>query len=198
MREFRQNSLRRTAFGLGKRAFSGANSGLKSPQNGDGGVSEPIISYEDLVERALRGVLREALTLTVEGGGLPGEHHFYITFRTDHPGVDIPGHLKAAHPQDMTIVVQHQFWNLTVTDTWFSVELSFKGKVERLHIPFEAVTAFADPFAKFGLQFQIDLDAATEALLDDDADPSESEDPDTKPPTDPEAKVVTLDAFRKK
>lgn len=162
-------------------------------------MSEPIISYEELVERALRGVLREALNLTVRDG-LPGEHHFYITFRTDHPGVDIPGSLRAAHPTDMTIVLQHQFWNLKVTHEWFEVELSFKGKTERLHIPFEAVTAFADPFAKFGLQFQIDLDAAAEALLDDE-EGSVPDDDGGEPAPSPDtsgAKVVTLDAFRKK
>lgn len=130
-------------------------------------MDEPIISYERLVERALRGVLREALVMTVNEG-LPGEHHFYITFRTGHPDVVMPSHLKALHPEDMTIVLQHQFWNLQVTDEWFSIELSFQGRREFMHIPFEAVTAFADPYAKFGLQFQVDLDAATEDLLDDD------------------------------
>ncbi|MFA7432063.1 MAG: ClpXP protease specificity-enhancing factor SspB [Rhodospirillaceae bacterium] len=162
-------------------------------------MDEPIISYEELVERALRGVLREALQLTVRDG-LPGQHHFYITFHTDHPGVRMPPSLKAMHPQDMTIVLQHQFWNLEVTNDWFQVELSFKGKPELLHIPFEAVTAFADPFAKFGLQFQIDLDAASSALLDDeDIGDVEDGDPATTPPPVPSgAKVVTLDAFRKK
>jgi len=170
------------------------------PQTGTGRVDEPIISYEELVERALRGVLREALHLTVREG-LPGQHHFYITFRTDHPGVKIPPSLKAMHPQDMTIVLQHQFWNLEVTNDWFQVELSFKGKAELLHIPFDAVTAFADPFAKFGLQFQIDLDAAADTLLDDE-EIGESNDSGEPPvpdkPTEPGAKVVTLDAFRKK
>lgn len=175
--------------------FGGAIS-VRRPQPGTGRVSEPIISYEELVERALRGVLREALLLTVRDG-LPGEHHFYITFRTDHPGVDIPGSLRAVHPTDMTIVLQHQFWNLQVTTEWFEVELSFKGKTERLHIPFDAVTAFADPFAKFGLQFQIDLDAASEALLDDE-DTGESNDAGPTPADTSGAKVVTLDAFRKK
>lgn len=172
-------------------------------------VEEPIISYEHLVERALRGVLREALELT-QKEGLPGGHHFYITFRTEHPGVHMPPHLKALHPDDMTIVLQHQFWNLEVTQDWFSVELSFKGKAERLHIPFEAVTAFADPFAKFGLQFQIDLDAASEALIEDDPedtadlgidellDGETATDQDREPGDSGDDKVVTLDAFRKK
>lgn len=163
-------------------------------------MDEPIISYEELVERALRGVLKEALQLTVKDG-LPGQHHFYITFRTDHPGVEMPAHLKAMHPQDMTIVLQHQFWNLEVTNDWFQVELSFKGKPELLHIPFDAVTAFADPFAKFGLQFQIDLDGASEALLDEgELDESDDESDDAERPTGEAsgAKVVTLDAFRKK
>jgi len=169
-------------------------------------VEEPTISYEHLVERALRGVLREALRMTMDSG-LPGDHHFYITFRTEHPGVRMPAHLRALHPEDMTIVLQHQFWNLQVTDDWFAVDLSFQGKQEHLHIPFEAVTAFADPFAKFGLQFQTDLD--DDDLLDDDAceddddfaDLAEDAAPPQAAKPDGEAdgdNVVTLDAFRKK
>lgn len=168
-------------------------------------MEEPTISYEHLVERALRGVLREALRITVDSG-LPGDHHFYITFRTGHPEVEMPAHLRAMHPEDMTIVLQHQFWDLEVTDDWFAVSLSFQGKREYLHIPFEAVTAFADPFAKFGLQFQIDMDG--EDLLDGDFEDDELEDLDEPmelrpdPASDVDAEngdnVVTLDAFRKK
>ncbi len=147
--------------------------------------------------------------MTVENG-LPGEHHFYITFRTDHPEVRIPSHLKAQHPEDMTIVLQHQFWDLEVTEDWFAVALSFQGKRELLHVPFESVTAFADPFAKFGLQFQTDLDG--DDMLDDD-DAFDDEDgasvftsgeagavsaaPGAEADADGD-NVVTLDAFRKK
>lgn len=180
-------------------------------------MDEPSISYESLVERALRGVLREALILTRDSG-LPGQHHFYITFRTGHPGVRMPERLKALHPEDMTIVLQHQFWNLTVEPDWFSVELAFGGKREALMVPFEAVTAFADPYAKFGLQFQMDLDGDMDGLFDeDDSDLDElfpdADDPqsaangpdgddagDEKAPKGGEGdgKVITLDAFRKK
>jgi hypothetical protein len=179
-------------------------------------VDEPSISYEYLVERALRSVLREALTMTRDSG-LPGQHHFYITFRTAHPGVQMPARLKALHPDDMTIVLQHQFWNLTVEPEWFSVELGFGGQRELLHIPFDAVTAFADPHAKFGLQFQIDMDGDLEGLFDDDDessledlfpdDDTEAENdsdlpsdgkPTAVPAADGDGKVVTLDAFRKK
>lgn len=170
-------------------------------------MEEPTISYEHLVEQALRGVLREALRITVDSG-LPGDHHFYITFRTEHAGVDIPSHLKALHPDDMTIVLQHQYWDLEVTEEWFAVSLSFNGKREYLHIPFEAVTAFADPFAKFGLQFQIDMD--DDDMIDEDDLDDLDEDPifagnslsAEAAAVDADAEsgdnVVTLDTFRKK
>ncbi len=179
-------------------------------------MDEPSISYEYMVERALRGVLREALTMTRDSG-LPGQHHFYITFRTAHPGVHIPDRLKALHPDDMTIVLQHQFWNLTVEPEWFSLELAFNGRRELLTIPFDAVTAFADPYAKFGLQFQIDMDGDLDGLFDDDdeasledlfpgddqeaendAGPGGTERPAAVEGSDGDGKVVTLDAFRKK
>lgn len=173
-------------------------------------MDEPSISYDQLVERALRSVLREALLITRDSG-LPGQHHFYITFRTVHPGVQMPPHLKALHPEDMTIVLQHQFWNLTVEQEWFSVELSFSGRRECLHVPFEAVTAFADPYAKFGLQFQIDLDGDLDDFLDEDDDlelddilDDDHEIGNEKRPApavvseSADGKVVTLDAFRKK
>lgn len=170
-------------------------------------VEEPTISYERLVERALRGVLRDALRIA-EREGLPGQHHYYITFQTDHPGVSIAKHLKAQHKEVMTIVLQHQYWGLVVTEDWFEVELSFNGRVDRLHIPFEAVTAFTDPFAKFGLQFQIDLDADGELLSDEDVESLQEmlEEADSEvgeiaaeaESASDDNKVVTLDAFRKK
>lgn len=143
--------------------------------------------------------------MTVDSG-LPGDHHFYITFRTTHSGVEMAPHLRALHPEDMTIVLQHQFWDLEVTEDWFAVSLSFSGKREHLHIPFEAVTAFADPFAKFGLQFQIDME--DDELLDDDFEDDLDEPLELRPDASDEAaargesesgdNVVTLDAFRKK
>ncbi|SDH06979.1 SspB family protein [Roseospirillum parvum] len=109
-------------------------------------------SYERMVEDALRGVLREALMVTARQG-LPGQHHFYITFLTGHSDVDIPPELKAGHPEEMTIVLQNKFWDLDVNELGFAVTLSFNQLNKRLVVPFAAVTAFADPHAKFGLQF---------------------------------------------
>lgn len=179
----------------------------------------PGFNYEEMVEDALRGVLRRALEMTIEEG-LPGEHHFYITFSTEAPGVKIADRLRAQHPETMTIVLQHQFHDLLVSQDMFSVRLSFGGRMETLEIPFSAVTAFADPHAKFGLQFHVGLlddedddDLADfEDFEDEDAeillhDPSSDERPAkgktaAKGGHDDEEKggdnVVTLDAFRKK
>lgn len=174
-------------------------------------VDTPGIQYEMLVERALRGVLREALRLVLDTG-LPEGHHFYITFRTTHSDVILPPRLKAQYPEEMTIVLQHQFWNLHVEEALFSVELSFQSKLERLVIPFEAVTGFADPHAQFGLQFQGGL-AADADLYDedqfDDEDFADSDQDERLSDTqangdvaasveDSDNKVVALDAFRRK
>ncbi len=130
-----------------------------------------------MVEDALRGVLRQALKIT-EAQGLPGAHHFYITFDTTHPGLKIAPSLKALHPNEMTIVLQHQFWDLNVTDERFEITLSFSGVSQRLSVPFAAVTAFADPHAKFGLQFHVEFEEQSEEEQDDDA---------VDPPLDDEA-----------
>lgn len=114
--------------------------------------SDPL-RYDRLVEDALRGVVRAALGV-VARQGLPGAHHFYITFRTHQRGVDIPEYLRAQFPGEMTIVLQHQFWALEVEEESFAVVLSFNNIRERLSVPFAAVTAFADPHANFALQFQ--------------------------------------------
>ena len=106
-----------------------------------------------MVENALRGVVRQALSLAADKG-LPGNHHFYITFRTDHPGSVLADHLQERYPGEMTIVLQHQFWGLQIHDEDFEVTLSFDDKPERLRIPFAAVVAFADPSVRFGLQFE--------------------------------------------
>jgi hypothetical protein len=184
------------------------------------------LSYERMVEDALRGVLRQALEIT-QAQGLPGAHHFYITFDTTHPGVDIAGSLRALHPNEMTIVLQHQFWDLKVLDEHFEITLSFSGVSQRLVVPFAAVTAFADPHAKFGLQFHVEFEEQTD---EDDEDDDAGDPPldDTigidsakvtqrlktarvapaaqiasaeKKPAETQdgpGKVVTLDAFRKK
>nr|WP_184436894.1 ClpXP protease specificity-enhancing factor SspB [Roseospira goensis] len=169
-----------------------------------------------MVEAALRGVLRDALRVVEAQGGLPGEHHFYITFETTRPGVVLPDRLRAQHPQDMTIVLQNQFWDLKVFDDALEVTLSFNRKRERLRVPFAAVTAFADPHASFGLQFQTEMGADADLdEIDDDGGPDweslmgEGETNDDRSraaasgeapdPADPEgANVIALDAFRKK
>ena len=112
-----------------------------------------------MVENALRDVVRQALRLAADRG-LPGNHHFYITFRTDHPGSGLADHLVERYPGEMTIVLQHQFWGLQVHDELFEVTLSFNDKPERLRIPFEAVVSFADPSVRFGLQFEAGGDSA--------------------------------------
>lgn len=160
-----------------------------------------VLRYDRMVEEALRGVLREALNMCRDG--LPGNHHFYITFRTGHPGVDIADYIRERYPEEMTIVLQHQYWGLEVTPEWFEVTLSFNRINERLHVPFAAVTAFADPSAKFGLQFQVDGFATTHPARRHSDRSAESEITDTaqeepvKQPVEG-AEVITLDAFRKK
>jgi hypothetical protein len=111
------------------------------------------LRYDRMVEAALRGVVREAVAQAAENG-LAGGHHFYITFKTNAAGVDISDHLRAKYPEEMTIVIEHQFWDLTVTNESFAVTLSFNNRPERLTVPFAAIGAFADPSVKFGLQFQ--------------------------------------------
>ena len=113
---------------------------------------EDLLDYPRLMVNALRGVLREALSI-VEEEGLPGEHHFYIAFSTQAPGVVIPGYIRDQYPEHMTIVLQRQFSDLVVDEDGFAVTLSFNGAKQRLYIPFAAVLSFADPAAHFGLQF---------------------------------------------
>jgi hypothetical protein len=145
-------------------------------------MSDDALKYDRMVETALRGVVREALTLTAEHG-LPGNHHFYITFRTDHPGVSLADYLRERFPGEMTIVLQLQFWGLKVEDDRFEVTLSFNDKPERLCIPFAAVTAFADPSVRFGLQFEAGQESADPEDLG--AEPAEdsAESGDTAKPT---------------
>src|ERR1700749_798187 len=118
-----------------------------------------------MVERALRGVVREALARAA-ASGLPGTHHFYITFQTKHPGTKIPESLSSQYPEDMTIVLEHQFWDLEVEEDHFAVTLSFQNRPERLTVPFEAITAFTAPSVKFGLQFQATDGTAEGAATD--------------------------------
>ena len=152
------------------------------------------MNYRAMMEEALRGVVREALKRVVEDG-LPGDHHFFITFATDHPGVGLPDHLRARFPKEMTVVLQHQFWGLEVGDEGFAVTLSFTNVHERLVVPFAAVTAFADPSVQFGLQFRAeeeDGEGAAEPPAESAASTARSE------AADEADNVVTLDSFRKK
>lgn len=116
-------------------------------------MSKDVLRYDLMVQEALKGVVRKILT---EAGrdGLPGDHHFYITFRTGAPGVRVSQRLRDKHPDEMTIVLQHQFWDLSVSDHSFEVGLSFSGVPERLLIPFDAITTFFDPSVQFGLKFE--------------------------------------------
>ncbi len=132
------------------------------------------IGYDKLVDDALRGAMREVM-LNVPENGLLGSHHLYITFRTGHPGVDIPSYLADRYPDELTIVLQHQYWGLEVTDEGFSVTLSFNKAREHVSIPFAALTRFADPGVKFGLQFESQV-AARAGKLELVADPGETSD----------------------
>jgi uncharacterized protein len=169
------------------------------------------IRYDILAQAALRGVVRTVLADAAKKG-LPGEHHFKITFNTTAPGVKLSERMRERYPQEMTIVLQHQFWDLAVTEPGFEVGLSFGGIPERVAVPFEAVTAFFDPAVQFGFQFEIIEGAATG---DSGSQPSEkTAKPEALPappagagaaaPTPPDAdgnsggEVVRLDRFRKK
>lgn len=163
---------------------------------------ESLLPYEQWTETALRQVVAQAIA-HVAMHGLPGNHHFYLTFRTDHPGVVIPPRLRAQYPQEMTIVLQHQFWDLKMDREagLISVGLSFGGVPATLVVPLDAVTGFADPHVRYGLRFQVvppetpadkpgALVPAPEA-----ASPAE----EAKPETPAEApQVVSLDAFRRR
>jgi hypothetical protein len=116
------------------------------------------IRYDLLTQDALRGVIRTVLT-TAAAKGLPGDHHFFITFDTRAEGVRMSTRLKASYPEEMTIVLQHQFWDLTIAEEDFEVGLAFNGIPERLHIPLKAVKAFLDPSVQFGLQFTVEPEA---------------------------------------
>ena len=126
------------------------------------------IRYDLLTQQALRAVVRRVLSDVAKTGSLPGEHHFYVTFDTRSPGVKLSPRLREQYPEEMTIVLQHQFWDLAVTDAHFEVALSFNGISEKLHVPLEAIKGFFDPSVQFGLQFETategprEIPAATE------------------------------------
>ena len=178
-------------------------------------MAEDLIRYDVLAQEALRGLVKKVLS-EVAQAGLPGEHHFFITFDTRHPGVRISQRLAADYPGEMTIVLQHQFWDLMVNDTVFEVGLSFKGVPEKLHVPLRAVSSFVDPHASFALKFDIAAEQAEAAGADVEvlqtpitepvkrtkatSKPARAKKPgkDEKPKDGDRAAVVSLDAFRKK
>lgn len=158
-------------------------------------MTKDYIGYHALTDAALRGVVREALR-RIEKQGLIGSHHFYLTFRTAHPGVEIPDFLRQEYPEEMTIILQHQFWGLKVKDDRFEVTLTFKKVPATLSIPFAALTSFMDPGVQFGLQFKME-----EAAANSGAPPklqAKAAETDTVPAPPQAADVVSLDKFRKK
>jgi len=183
-----------------------------------------LLRYDQMVETAMRGVVREALSRTA-ANGLPGAHHFYITFKTKAPGVGLARPLAEKYPDEMTIVLEHQFWDLDVREDDFAVTLSFNNRPERITIPFLAIAAFADPSVKFGLQFPAAGDAANTDVAEPSSkpisarlEPAKAVKPGAEPPPAPApalakrasakpagkpgpskpGEVVALDAFRKK
>ena len=203
-----------------RRSTFGAPEGC-APRNEIEAMPQDLIRYDILVQDALRGVVHKVLS-EVAKTGLPGDHHFYVSFDTNHPGVRLSGRLRQRYPTEMTVVLQHQFWDLQVDDAHFEVGLSFGGIPERLYVPFASVKGFVDPSVEFGLQFEVTSEDGEEAEAEDPDAPklvpteasvipvepampepaepepaatAEAEKPVEPPPT---ATVVSLDKFRKK
>ena len=177
-----------------------------APREHQSAMPDDYLQYERLVEDALRDVMRKALELVAEKG-LEGDHYFHITFRTDHPGVDIPATLRREYPDEMPVILQNAFWDLEVDETGFAVSLSFNRVQQRLTIPFDAITTFQDPPASFRLQFQAGEEDEDDATVEGQAEaPADV----TKPALPAEilehensddverGKVIALDAFRNK
>jgi hypothetical protein len=171
-------------------------------------MAQDHIRYDILAQDALRSVIRKVLTEVAATGSLPGDHHFFITFLTGAPGVRISQHLKAKYAEQMTIVVQHQFWDLKITDTQFEIGLSFSDTPEKLVIPFNAIRGFYDPSVNFELEFDVaavDEEEATTAEItaypapiektESTAETGEKSGDDDKKPG---GSVISLDSFRKK
>ena len=146
------------------------------------------INYDKLMEKALKHVVVEALKIAADDG-LPGEHHFYISFKTNHPDVRMSSDLLNQYPEDMTIVLQHQFANLMLSENYFEVDLSFSNIPHTLRIPYDSITYFADPYARFALSF-----APGEQALSSDKQSTQ----DMKKVSGETAEIISIDAFRKK
>jgi len=161
------------------------------------------IDYELMVQESLRNVIKDTLKM-VSKNGLPGTHHFYLSFKTNYPGVDLPDFLREEYPEEITIVLQYEFWDLEVAEESFCVTLCFNDIHERLNVPFNAIVSFVDPSVKFGLQFtpaEIDEDAIKTLPIEEKKKPTRKSTKsalETKNDTTMSDNVVTLDAFRKK
>jgi hypothetical protein len=171
-------------------------------------MAKDFIGYQALTDAALRGVVRDALR-RIEKQGLIGAHHFYLTFKTRFEGVEIPDFLAQQYPEEMTVILQHQFWGLKVSDDKFEVTLTFRKLPATLVVPFAALTAFFDPGVQFGLQFKGAEDAKTASgpMIAPIAAPEQSKEAEAPEPEPaepqgekpgPAGEVVSLDAFRKK
>jgi hypothetical protein len=157
-----------------------------------------LMHYEAMAQDALRGVVKMALKRAAAPDGLPGDHHFYITFKTHAPGVSGPPELLGQYPDEMKIVLQHQYWDLAPGETFFAVTLKFGGQPKRLSIPYAAVTQFFDPHAQFMLQFSAPPPEANEDQPEPDQPQDEPAAASAPSPEGEEPKVVSLDQFRKK
>jgi hypothetical protein len=164
-----------------------------------------LMRYDLMEQEALRGVVKQALKQAASAQGIPGDHHFYISFQTQAPGVSVPEELVERYPDEMTIVLQHEFWELAPGETFFTVVLRFGGQPKKLSIPYAAVTRFHDPSVPFALQFEpVEIEAAEPKP--DPVDPevlrpkakTSSIDDETPTPDDDGPKIVSLDQFRKK
>lgn len=172
-------------------------------------MAEDLMRYDQLAQNALRGVVREALRKVLRSG-LPGDHHFYIAFNTRYPGVILSERISERYPREMTVVLQHQFWNLVVLEDRFEVELSFDNIPEKLVVPFNSIKGFLDPAVQFGLQFEVVPIEEQQASAESNAKPAKQEQQPAATGEESEsgneengasaneAKVVSLDAFRKK
>ncbi len=157
-------------------------------------MSEDLIGYAKLTQDALRGVVRDAIKVALSG--LPGDHHYYISFRTRARGVQVAQFLMSKYPDEMTIVIQHQYEGLEVRDEWFAITLHFGGVPQRIVVPFAAITRFYDPSVRFALPFDVVDDVSNAAYEDDKLQEAELE--ETGESTPKTGAVVSLDAFRRK
>ena len=183
-------------------------------------VSEKKIRYDLLMQDAMRGVIKAVLKDVAENG-LPGDHHFFIVFDTTHPGVDLSDSIQAQYPEEMTIVLQHQFWGLQVHDSYFEVQLSFNNKIERLVVPFTAIKGFVDPSVSYGFHIagseapksaahlnllvpntgfeeKPEMVTSTAATGDIDKEKKDAPAEGDQKPVPASAEIVELDQFRKK